>query len=81
MTPKIHEPSSAAAETRYLSAPELAARWSMSAKTLERWRATGFGPLFAKISKKVLYPLDGPEGVLAWERRSTRRSTAERAFG
>lgn len=66
---------------RYLSEHELANRWGLSPKTLQRWRSLGDrGPLFAKFSKKVAYPLDGQGGILDWEQRVLYRSTSERAF-
>ncbi len=70
----------ASAERRFLSEGELANRWGLSPKTLQRWRATGTGPLFAKFSKRVGYPLEGTGGVLDWEQRVLYRSTSERAF-
>lgn len=73
-------PSSVAANRRYLSEPELANRWGLSPKTLQRWRNTGQGPLFAKFSRKVSYPLEGENGVLDWEQRILYRSTSERAY-
>ena len=36
---------------------ELATRWAMSPKTLQRWRATQRGPEFRKLGKKIQYPL------------------------
>ena len=54
---------------------ELAARWSISARTLERWRWTGEGPAFLKIGGRVVYRL---EDVLAYEQARQRRSTADR---
>ncbi|QFG37301.1 helix-turn-helix domain-containing protein [Paracoccus pantotrophus] len=47
-----------------LNQTELAARWSISARTLERWRWTGEGPAFLKIGGRVVYRL---EDVLAYE--------------
>ncbi len=70
----------AKAERRFISELELANRWNLSPKTLQRWRGIGRGPLFAKFSKKVGYPLDGQDGVLDWEQRILYRSTSERAF-
>jgi len=71
---------SGSAERRFLSELELANRWGLSPKTLQRWRGLGRGPLFAKFSKKVGYPIDGQGGVLEWEQRILYRSTSERAF-
>jgi hypothetical protein len=36
---------------------ELAARWDMSPKTLQRWRSTHRGPEYLKLGKKIRYPL------------------------
>lgn len=36
---------------------ELARRWSISAKTLQRWRCEGSGPPYIKLSKAVRYPV------------------------
>lgn len=80
MTPKTLPAPAATAERRFLSELELANRWGLSPKTLQRWRGLGKGPLFAKFSKKVAYPLDGQDGVLDWEQRILYRSTSERAF-
>ncbi len=37
---------------------ELAQRWNVSAKTLQRWRYEGIGPPYIKLSKAVRYPVD-----------------------
>ena len=57
-----------------LNQTELAARWSISARTLERWRWTGEGPAFLKIGGRVVYRL---EDVEAYERNQLRASTAD----
>ena len=44
-----------------LNQTELAARWSISARTLERWRWTGEGPAFLKIGGRVVYRLEEDE--------------------
>lgn len=80
MTSKTLPAPSASADRRFLSELELANRWGLSPKTLQRWRGLGRGPLFAKFSKKVGYPLDGQGGILDWEQRILYRSTSERAF-
>lgn len=36
---------------------QLAARWGMSEKTLERWRTLGTGPMYLKLGSRVMYPL------------------------
>lgn len=40
-----------------LNQKELARRWGMSHRTLERWRYTGQGPVFLKLGGRVLYRL------------------------
>ena len=37
---------------------ELATRWNISPKTLQRRRSEGRGPRFMKMSKRVVYPID-----------------------
>ena len=43
--------------TELLSPRQLAARWGLSEKTLERWRMLGTGPAFLKLGSRVLYSL------------------------
>lgn len=43
--------------TTTLNEIELAARWGMSPKTLQRWRTINVGPEYLKLGKKVMYPL------------------------
>ena len=43
---------------------ELARRWNISAKTLQRWRCEGAGPPYIKLSKAVRYPVDD---IVAYE--------------
>ena len=58
----------------YLRQIDLARRWRMSARTLERWRWQGIGPTHLKIGGKVLYRL---EVIEAYEEAATRRSTSD----
>lgn len=51
---------------------ELAQRWGLSPKTLQRWRSGGRGPRYLKLSKRVTYPLDE---ILDFERRALHEST------
>lgn len=66
------------AQKSCLNQKELAERWTISARTLERWRWTGEGPAFLKIGGRVVYRL---EDVLEYERSRQRRSTAETERG
>jgi len=43
--------------TTTLNEIELAARWAMSPKTLQRWRTLDVGPEYLKRGKKIMYPL------------------------
>ena len=59
------EPARSPAETvRHLTQLDLARRWRISPRTLERWRWLGQGPCFLKIGGRVAYRL---EDVLAYE--------------
>lgn len=41
----------------HLHQVELARRWKLSPRTLERWRYLGCGPTYLKIGGRVLYRL------------------------
>ncbi len=56
----------------HLSQTELANRWRMSPRTLERWRFTGEGPRFMKIGGRVVYRL---EDIVAFEALQLRQVT------
>ena len=59
---------------RHLDQTDLAERWNISARTLERWRWIGDGPRFVKLGGRVRYRL---EDVEAYEAQQVRASTAE----
>jgi predicted site-specific integrase-resolvase len=61
------------APIKHLNAVELSRRWSVSPRTLERWRWLGQGPRFLKIGGRVVYRL---EDVEAYEAENMRASTA-----
>ena len=42
---------------RHLNQIDLARRWSLSHRTLERWRWQGIGPRYLKIGGRVVYRL------------------------
>ena len=63
-------------DRRVLNENELAQRWGVSPKTLQRWRSEGRGPRYLKLSKRVSYPL---EAILDFEYSALHESTAERA--
>jgi len=64
-------------DRRVLNEIELAQRWGISPKTLQRWRCEGRGPKYLKLSKRVSYPL---EGVFDFEHNALHVSTSERAM-
>jgi Helix-turn-helix domain len=57
--------------TRHLSQHDLARRWSISPRTLERWRWLGKGPQFLKIGGRVIYRLTDIEAHEAEQMRSS----------
>ena len=57
----------------HLHQVELARRWKLSPRTLERWRWLGQGPRYVKIGGRVVYRL---EDVEAFEVDSLRTSTS-----
>lgn len=70
MSPLASIPKTVSAPERaYLRERELAERWGLSPRTLQRWRLERQGPRFVKFGRSVSYPLEGADGVLAWERR------------
>lgn len=48
-------------QVRHLNQIELADRWSISPRTLERWRWIGEGPAYLKIGGRVVYRLEDIE--------------------
>jgi predicted site-specific integrase-resolvase len=57
---------------RHLKQIELARRWNISARTLERWRWLGEGPVYLKLGGRVAYRL---EDVEQYEATHLRAST------
>ncbi|MCY1128036.1 helix-turn-helix domain-containing protein [Frigidibacter sp. RF13] len=52
-----------------LSERELADRWRISTRTLQRWRAERYGPVFIKIGGSIRYQLSD---VVAFEEGGRR---------
>ena len=48
----------------HLTELELARRWKVSRRSLQRWRAEGSGPAFLRLNGRVIYAL---EDVIAFE--------------
>ena len=51
-------------DLRHYTQRELALRWAVSPRTLERWRWSGEGPQFLKLGHRVVYRL---EDIIAYE--------------
>ena len=60
----------------FLTQVELAARWRISPRTLERWRWAGAGLPFTKVGGRVLYSL---KDIEAYEAAKRRRITGDGA--
>jgi hypothetical protein len=63
------EPSPTPPVPSWLTAAELALRWRMTTRTLERWRVGRYGPAWHVIGGRVLYLL---ADVAAYEARHRR---------
>ncbi|GAB5501166.1 MAG: hypothetical protein PsegKO_34770 [Pseudohongiellaceae bacterium] len=58
----------------HLTPADLARRWRVSPRTLERWRWTGEGPRYCKPVGRILYRL---EDIEAFELSQMRDCTAQ----
>jgi hypothetical protein len=54
----------------HLNQAQLARRWSLSPRTLERWRWQDQGPVYLKVGGRVVYRL---EDVERFERDAARQ--------
>ncbi len=52
-------------EVRHLDQKQLAKRWGLSHRTLERWRCQRQGPVWLKVGGRVLYRM---EDIQVYER-------------
>ncbi|ACI97493.1 helix-turn-helix transcriptional regulator [Rhodospirillum centenum] len=57
----------------HLTQTDLARRWRISPRTLERWRWLGQGPKYLKIGGRVVYRL---EDIEAFEAEKQREAVA-----
>ena len=65
---------------RHLTQVQVADRWQMSVRTLERWRWLGQGPSFMKLGGRVAYRLEDIETFEAEQlRKMTPRARKPRA--
>jgi hypothetical protein len=61
---------------RHLNQIDLSRRWSLSPRTLERWRWLREGPVYLKIGGRVLYRLEDIEAYEAKQRRASNAAAA-----
>lgn len=73
-SPTMADAAPAASPKTRLAQQELAERWGISPKTLERWRVLGIGPVFMKLQGRVVYRL---EDIEAYESKCLRSSTSQ----
>ena len=57
-------------DTKHLNQSDLASRWRISPRTLERWRWVKQGPAFLKIGNHVVYRIEDIEAYEAEQRRT-----------
>jgi hypothetical protein len=72
VSPKIERP------VRHLNQIELSRRWSISPRTLERWRWLQAGPQYLKIGGRVVYRL---EDVECFETAQTKNDREKHSGG
>ena len=57
-------------QTKHLNQIELSRRWTISPRTLERWRWLNEGPAYMKIGGRVAYRLEDVEAYEAAQLRT-----------
>jgi hypothetical protein len=63
-------------DIRHLNQVQLSRRWSISPRTLERWRWLHQGPQYLKIGGRVVYRLDDIETYETSRSRQTTRGSS-----
>ena len=67
-----------APDLRHFNQVQLSRRWSLSPRTLERWRWLKAGPPFLKIGGRVVYRLEDVEKFEAAQMRQSAIPTGQR---
>ena len=57
-------------ETKHLNQADLARRWRISPRTLERWRWVKQGPAYLKVGNHVVYRIEDVEAYETEQRRT-----------
>ncbi len=57
---------------RHLMQLDLARRWRLSTRTLERWRWLRYGPAYLRLGKVVVYRLEDVKAFEASQRQVAR---------
>ena len=65
-------------DLRHLNQVQLSRRWSISPRTLERWRWLHQGPQYLKIGGRVVYRLDDIEAFESARSHNTSPDLAGR---
>jgi hypothetical protein len=65
-------------DLRHLNQVQLSRRWSISPRTLERWRWLHQGPQYLKIGGRVVYRLDDVEAYETIRSRNGGHAGKER---
>jgi len=60
-------------EIKHLNQVQLARRWSLSPRTLERWRWLKKGPAFMRIGGTIRYRIEDVEGFETAQLRQIRQ--------
>jgi hypothetical protein len=68
----------AVATPRYLKTPDAAIHLGLSARTLEKHRCYGTGPVFRRLGGRIVYAI---EDLDAWAELGVRRSTSDPGAG
>jgi hypothetical protein len=71
---KTHPATAPTDHVHHLRQLDLARRWCVSPRTLERWRWLGQGPAYLKLGGTIVYRLEDVEGYEAAQRRAGRPS-------
>jgi hypothetical protein len=56
-------------EIKHLTQTDLARRWRISPRTLERWRWVKQGPAYIQVGHRVVYTIEDVEAYEAAQRR------------